>query len=155
MTYEMYRSVFLISLIACGVMAVVSVLLFFVLQIPKVVGDLSGSTAKKAIQDIRKQTEGGGERRYQSKQPAQGQSTGNPPKTYTAPAAAPPTGTTGITERISQQQEPAAHGGEETTLLSQDSMETVPLSPENDGQFAIEYEITYIHSNEVIPREAR
>lgn len=53
MTYEIYRYIFIGAAIACGIMLAVTVLLFFVLKIPAVIGDLSGRTARKAIADIR------------------------------------------------------------------------------------------------------
>ena len=55
MTYEMYRMIFQIAGGLSIGLLVVSVILFFVLKIPRVIGDLSGRTARKAIEDIRKQ----------------------------------------------------------------------------------------------------
>ena len=52
MTYEMYRYIFVIAAVLCGVMFGVSVLLFFLLKIPAVIGNLSGSTARKSIRTI-------------------------------------------------------------------------------------------------------
>ena len=62
MTYEMYRYVFIIGAIMAGVMLAVSVLLFFVLKIPTVIGDLNGTNARKGIESIRSkaQTSSGG-----------------------------------------------------------------------------------------------
>ena len=57
MTYEMYRYVFLGGAIASGLMFAVSIVLFFTLKIPKVISDLTGRTARKAIEDIRLQNE--------------------------------------------------------------------------------------------------
>lgn len=53
MTYEIYRYIFIGAAIAAGVMLAVTLILFFVLKIPGVIGDLSGRTARKAIADIR------------------------------------------------------------------------------------------------------
>lgn len=66
MTYETYRYIFLGGLIAAAIFLVISVVLFFVLNIPKVVSDLSGRTARKAIESIRKQNEQTGNKVYQS-----------------------------------------------------------------------------------------
>ena len=52
MTYETYRYIFVIAAVLCGVMFGVSVLLFFLLKIPAVIGNLSGSTARKSIRTI-------------------------------------------------------------------------------------------------------
>lgn len=66
MTYETYRYIFLGGLIAAAIFLAISVVLFFVLNIPKVVSDLSGRTARKAIESIRKQNEESGNKVYQS-----------------------------------------------------------------------------------------
>lgn len=57
MTYEMYHSVFIGAAICCGIMLAVTIVLFFWLKIPKLIGNLSGITARKAIESIRKQNE--------------------------------------------------------------------------------------------------
>ena len=53
MTYEMYRNVFMICAAAGAVMAFISVLLFVFLRIPSVIGDLTGITARRGIEQIR------------------------------------------------------------------------------------------------------
>lgn len=62
MSYEMYRYIFLGALIACGIFFVIAVILFFTLNIPKVISDLTGRTARKAIENIRMQNEQSGDR---------------------------------------------------------------------------------------------
>ena len=57
MTYEIYRYIFLGGAILTGIMFVVSVLVFFFLNIPNVIGDLTGANARKAIEHIRNQKE--------------------------------------------------------------------------------------------------
>lgn len=66
MSYDQYRYIFIIALILCGIMFAVSLILFFYLNIAKVIGDLSGSNAKKAIDDIRSQNEKTGYKTYKS-----------------------------------------------------------------------------------------
>ena len=66
MTYETYRYIFLGALIACGIFFVIAVVLFFTLKIPKVISDLTGRTARKAIENIRMQNEQSGNKTYQS-----------------------------------------------------------------------------------------
>lgn len=66
MTYEMYRSVFVIAAVAAGVMAVISIFLFFWLKIPAVIGDLSGATARKGIEAIRSGNAKSGNKKYGS-----------------------------------------------------------------------------------------
>lgn len=66
MSYDQYRYIFIIALVLCGIMFVVSIILFFYLNIAKVIGDLSGASAKKAIDDIRSQNEKTGYKTYKS-----------------------------------------------------------------------------------------
>lgn len=68
MTYEIYRYIFIIAAILCGVTLIVTAILFFLLNIPKVIGDLSGATAKKAIKEIREQNEKTGDKAYKVSQ---------------------------------------------------------------------------------------
>ncbi len=56
MTYEVYRSIFIGTGILAGMMFLVSVLLFFFLRIPKVIGELTGVTARKGVRNIRART---------------------------------------------------------------------------------------------------
>ena len=64
MTYEIYRVIFYIASGLGVVFLVVSMLLFWLFKIPKVISDLSGRTAKKAIENIRKQNVESGDNRY-------------------------------------------------------------------------------------------
>lgn len=66
MTYDNYRLIFIVGAIACGIMVVVSIILFIALKIPNIIGDLSGRNAKKAIENIRKQNENSGGKGYRS-----------------------------------------------------------------------------------------
>ena len=52
MTVEMLNTLSMAAFIASAVVFLVAVALFFLLDIPKVVGELSGRTAKKSIQQI-------------------------------------------------------------------------------------------------------
>lgn len=172
MTYEIYRYIFLGGAIACGIMVVVSVILFFVLQIPKVIGDLTGRNAKKAIENIRKQNEASGDKKYQSsavnlergKLTDRISQSGRVVSRNDTPFGTVGTGV--ITEKISTQHLPPEDPlGEtavlpqsnETTILSVEMGQTAQLQnqPANTGNpvqnvFEIEFEITYIHTNEVI-----
>ena len=164
MTYEMYRYVFLGAVIACGVFFAVSIVLFFVLRIPKVISDLTGRTARKAIESIRLQNEQSGNKTYQSSAVnlERGKLTDKISKSgRLVPREETPFGTGMITEKISTQQLDVEESVEETTLLnvteettvlSGDSGETTVLnSYEQSGQvFVVEYEITFIHTDDVI-----
>ena len=62
--YQIFQYVSLGCAIACGVFLVIAVILFFTLRIPKVISDLSGRTARRAIEDIRRRNTEGGEQNY-------------------------------------------------------------------------------------------
>lgn len=66
MTYEVYHYLSIGAAVACGLMIALSVVLFFVLKIPKVISDLSGRTARRAIEDIRRQNETSGDKSHRS-----------------------------------------------------------------------------------------
>lgn len=179
MTYEIYRYIFIGGAILAGVMLGVTVLMFFVLKIPKVIGDLTGSNARKAIANIRSQNEGSGDKAYQTSRAnrERGKLTDkispsgrviNAPSYFSPGAMA--------TAKISTQQlTPSDTAETETTLLTQPAAadETMVLSQTAADEttvlaqtaanettvlnaapyqttFVIEYEITYIHTDEVI-----
>lgn len=68
MTVEMLNTLSFSAFIASGVMFLIAVALFFLLDIPKVVGEVSGKTARKSIQQIQKHNEGDSERILHSSQ---------------------------------------------------------------------------------------
>ena len=53
MTYDAYRIVFYAGIVLAVIFLLLAFLLFFVLNIPAVIGDLTGSTQRKAIESIR------------------------------------------------------------------------------------------------------
>lgn len=57
MTIELLQLLSLISYILAGVLFLLSIALFFLLEIPKVIGILTGVTEKKSIESIRRQNE--------------------------------------------------------------------------------------------------
>ena len=170
MTYEMYRYIFLGALAACGLFFVIATVLFFTMNIPKVISDLTGRTARKAIENIRMQNEQSGDKSYQSSAVnlERGKSTDKISKSgRLTPREATPFGTGVITEKISTMklEQPAGEtevlSAEETSVLNAGAGETMVLSPADSGQanvpeehhphiFAVEYEITFIHTSEVI-----
>lgn len=169
MTYEMYRYVFLGGAIASGIMFAVSIVLFFTLKIPKVISDLTGRTARRAIEDIRLQNERSGDKTYKSSAVnlQRGKLTDKiSPSGRLMRREASPFGTGVITEKISTQRLAPGEGPDETTVLAPANETTVldagygettvlqvdaaaSAAPMVQG-FEIEYEITYIHTNEVI-----
>ena len=183
MSYEMYRYIFLGALIACGVFFTIAVILFFVLKIPKVVSDLTGRTARKAIENIRMQNEQTGDKSYQSSAVnlERGKITDKISQSGRLVARdATPFGTGVITEKISTMKlQPAGETdvlavAEETSVLASPAGETEVLGAPMAGEtevlgtptfgetevlapaeqpaqaFTVEYEITFIHTSEVI-----
>lgn len=173
MSYEMYRYIFLGALIACCVFFVIAVVLFFTLKIPKVINDLTGRTARKAIENIRMQNEQSGDKAYQSSAVnlERGKLTDKISKSgRLMPRGATPFGTGVITEKISaiELEQPAGETavldqsiGEtdvlapatgETEVLAPAAGETEILAPAQQPAqaFTVEYEITFIHTSEVI-----
>lgn len=173
MSYEMYRYIFLGALIACGVFFIIAVVLFFTLNIPKVISDLTGRTARKAIENIRMQNEQSGDKTYQSSAVnlERGKLTDKISRSgRLMPRAGTPFGTGVITEKIStaELEQPVGEtdvldqpAGEtdvltsiagETDVLAPAAGETEVLTPVNQPVqvFTIEYEITFIHTDEVI-----
>lgn len=57
MSIELLQTLSLASFIAAGVFLAAAIIIFFTLRIPGVIGDVSGATARKAIEDIRQQNE--------------------------------------------------------------------------------------------------
>ena len=124
MTYEMYRYVFLGGAVACGLLFVISAVLFFALRIPKVVSDLTGRTARKAIENIRLQNEQSGDKTYQSSAVnlERGKLTDKISQSgRLVPRDETPFGTGVITEKIGTQQLVEAAAADQTTLLQDET----------------------------------
>ena len=159
---SIYRVIFVVALVLAILFLIASVLIFFLLKIKDVIGDLSGATAKKAIEDIR---------------------SGNAPassKKRAKPAMAGEiTGSRSQTERMSVQQQfdnleasaandPHDNYAAETSVLVPLDSETTVLGgepeakadgpeeitqlphPEQVEGINVLVDITYVHSHEVI-----
>lgn len=182
MTYEIYRYIFLGGAILAGLMLVVSVLVFFLLKIPTVIGDLTGANARKAIENIRNHNESTGDKTYRTSQvnkdrgkltdkiSPSGRIIKNPSASLHGAMGTEKIGTQRLhpemvaeetavlSGELTQSSETTVLTGEltqspETTVLSQENYanETDVLSAQNlVNAFVIEYEITYIHTDEVI-----
>lgn len=182
MTYEIYRYIFLGGAILAGIMLVVSVLVFFLLKIPNVIGDLTGANARKAIENIRNQNETSGNKTYRTSQVNQERGKITDKISQSGKLIKSPSHSLHgamNTEKIGTQKlqndaganettvlgAPIASGnettvlgtpmtsGNETTVLRHEPVgnETTVLSaPSFDSAFVVEYEITYIHTDEVI-----
>lgn len=160
MSYEIYRYIFYGGAILAGVMLVATVILFFVYKIPTVIGDLTGANARKAIENIRNQNESSGDKLYKTSQVNRERGKLTDKISPSGSLMKEPSGHFAgamATEKISTQELPP----EETTVLDV-SNETTMLDNAGAGEttvleavdvpvtFQIEYEITFIHTNEVI-----
>ncbi len=171
MTYEVYYYIFLGSAILSAIMFVVSVILFFALKIPTVIGDLTGANARKAIENIRSQNESSGNKTYQSstvnrergkltdKISPSGRLIKDPSHSIHGAMATAKIGTQKLTPEDLGGGETMVltaelTGAGETTLLSEQAStapETSVLAQPNAmAAFTVEYEIMLIHTNEVI-----
>lgn len=176
MSYETLQNIYMVTGIASLVMAVLSVALFFLLGIPDVIGFLTGKTRRKGIDEIREQSASGGRQRTASAgKKAKGKKAANAP-VRSAPAAVPvqpvqtaPVYVAADTMYMNQNNQTTVlpGAGNQTTVLPGAENQTTVLSgvpvaapvqqpvaafaPQYPDQpFEIEFEITYIHSNEVI-----
>ncbi len=188
MSYDVYRYIFIGAAILFGAMLLVAILLFFLLKIPKIISDLTGATARKAIKNIREQNEENNGVTYAGstynaargkvtdrmtqtgsvmRTPSLGNMNMNTAKIATQPMGVPQGGneTTLLEQPAGNEttllQQPV---GNETTVLdsfnttqalpAQQSGETTVLGEENSTAFSVEYEIIYVHTQEVIGTEA-
>jgi len=174
MTYDIYRYIFIGAAILCGIMLVVSILLFIFLKIPKVISDLTGATARKAIKNIREQNEASGDKGYKVSafNEARGKLTDKispsgkivqQPHVQMRGVDTTKIGTQELQVDETASQTTVLEAYNETSVLESTAGETSVLSetaslgetsvlnePIGDTTFAVEYEITYIHTNEII-----
>lgn len=173
MTYDIYRYIFFGGAGLAVLSLVIAVILFFVLKIPSVVGDLTGATARKAIENIRNQNESSGDKTYKSsavnrergkltdKITATGSLVKNPTDVMGGAMATTKIGTQQLTAEAKQSYETSLleeNASSETTLLSSDGagvttildQSSVEQSIDPSATFVIEYEITFIHTDELI-----
>lgn len=158
MSYEMYRYIFFAALIASGIFFVIAVILFFTLKIPNIISDLTGRTARRAIENIRMQNEQSGDKSYQSSAVnlERGKLTDKISRSgRLMPKDDTPFGTGVITQKIATVNLETVGETDVLTVMDENcdlSGETEVLSPAEQPvqTFAVEYEITFIHTREVI-----
>lgn len=157
MSYEVYRYIFIGALVLSIVMLATTVLLFFLLNIRAAIGDITGSSKRKAIENIHNKAAASTEKKKAGKFDYESQTT-------SAKLAAD----SAETSKISPQDRYDSLGASETTTLNAApaSETTVPSTAAvqteeppiaeyepavvEDPDFWIEVDITYVHSNEVI-----
>ena len=64
MSIELLETLSLVSYVMAAILGVVAIILFFILEIPKLYGDVSGRTARKAIENIRLENTNTGNKAY-------------------------------------------------------------------------------------------
>lgn len=123
MTYEQYQLMFYIALAACIILFLLTVILFFVLRIPKVFGDITGLSRKRAIKNINEQSEKAKMSHGSTEKTDRISPSGRIISDYT--------GNTVITEKIETAR---IAGSEETTVLSGNVGETTVLDSAGAGE---------------------
>ena len=159
MTYEIYRYIFMICAVLSVLMLVIAVILFVVFKIPVVIGDITGANARKAIENIRNQNAASGEKLYKSSAVNRERGKLTDKISQSGTLMKNPTDLLGgamatsklETQQLQQEAQEAYSSAAETSLLSEEmfvSNETSVLA--QTTVFVIEFDITYIHTDEVI-----
>lgn len=187
LTYDQFRLIFLVGAGLAILFLLVTVILFFALRIPSVIGDLSGATARKAIENIRNQNESTGDKVYKTspvnrergkltdKISSSGRLLRDPSHSLYGAMATEKIGTQNLDPNAASNETTVLDnaGSNETTVLidmpagnetgrlsmgmptSDETSKLTVDTPNAYGTqgasiFEIEYEITLIHTNEVI-----
>lgn len=176
MTYEICRYIFFSGMILSALSLIATIVLFFLLKIPNVIGDLTGANARKAIESIRNQNEQTGTKTYApsavnrergkitEKMTLSGQLIRHPSAGIGGHHTAKISTQELDTEMLPAEETTVLTAGEttvleETTVLQEPAGETTVLDQSFAPQaapvvqqavFAVDFEITYIHTNEVI-----
>lgn len=137
MTYEVFRYIYYGGMFCAIAFLLVTVILFFALKIPQVIGDLTGATARRAIEDIRNKNEATGEKAYKSSavNKERGRLTD---KISQSGRLIPQEGRGGMTgamstEKISTQK----LASDETAVLSSSNETTLLYSPSNGNEATV------------------
>lgn len=174
LSIELLKTISLALFILSAVMFLVAVSLFFLLNVPKLVGDITGSTARKAIESIRKQNEESGDKAYKPSPVnlARGKTTEKISSSGQLVKNSPNLGVSVGTEQLSKTPDPppapprkkekgnaaapavSTPVSNETMILSdvlppQTAGETVLLS-EIAATFSVDFQLGYMASSEVI-----
>ena len=159
MTYETYRLIFQGGAILAAVMLIISVILFFSFDVIRIIGDVSGYNARKEVERIRDQNKNSGVKTYKSSavNKERGRITDKITQSGEVISSAPEKhggamSTSRLDKPKSEETEVSTMG--ETTILSQNMIPpqetTVLTSDLYYAGFAVEREITFIHTDEVI-----
>lgn len=126
MTIELLQTLSIVAFVLAGVLFLVAVALLFLLEVPKLFGEISGSTAKKAIENIRRQNANDG-KNMAVPRPAKPVKTKNTEKPSSSTGRI--TSKLGKTGRTSQTPVSAPAQPAETSVLQPTASETTVLQP--------------------------
>ncbi|MBQ7432172.1 MAG: hypothetical protein IJV50_01690 [Lachnospiraceae bacterium] len=135
MTYDVFRMIFMISAIAAGAFFGISILLFFVLRIPEVISYLTGKTRQKGIEEIIKSGKSNAAVKRQEKEEN---------------SVSVPSQNNGTKQNALQIDDLSKQGADTVELPTAELQPGISNMHGDAKVFAIEYEITYIHTEEQI-----
>jgi hypothetical protein len=170
MSVELLNTLSLAAYIIAGVFLLVAVALFFLLDVPKLIGDISGFSAKKAIKAIRQKNENSGEKAYKPSpvNVARGKTTdeispsGKPQRKTSGTDGGVQTGKLSTAELLKAAQKTAfSNTGNETTPLNQGQSGIATLTAGAESgtvqrrtsdvtQVTVDVEMEFIGSSELI-----
>ena len=169
MTYDIYNYIFIGALVLSIVMLIATVLIFFLLNIKNAIGEISGSNKRKAIENIHNNVSVETKKKtvkkvdYDKQTPSAKLAIETVETAKISPQDRYDSFEAGATTNL--QSEPSsettvlnAPQSSETTVLSdikpeaeqQEPVYEPVLTADEDPDFNIEIDITYVHSNEVI-----
>ena len=179
MTVDLLQNISLVSYILAAVLFIIAAALFFLLKVPKLVGELTGITAKRAIEAIKERSENG-ENVYKSsafksagrsiteKIPSAGGFEGSAlmykgklvvTEKLSTEELMPKSSETAVLHSGQNETTVLANGYDETTVLTNGQNETEVLAEgntaahsaiNNNDDFYIEVEIGFTESSEII-----
>ena len=152
MTVEMLQALSTVAYVIGGLFLLVAVALFFLLEIPKVFGSVTGKTARKAIESIRQQNVSADTQVYKSASVVKPQSKksvsqANRLKNSTASAQKP------LIQSSPQARETTIlnAAASETTMLVPPPVTVMPTSSAHmEAEWTIESEMCFVGSEEVV-----
>lgn len=137
MTFQTYELITYVAFVLAALCFIISVILFTAYNIPSVVNDITGKTARKSIENIRRNNEESGNKAFK-------------PSSVNIERGK-------LTEKISEANHfeknittPLGIGVGTSRLADENNNETTVLNTSNVSELSIEVELTFIHTNEII-----
>ena len=150
MAVETLQTMSLVAFIAAGILFLIAVACFFLFNIPKIIGEVTGSTARKAIENIRKQNEQSGNKAYRPSpvNAARGKITDRITPSGNLEKRADNQGISVGTAKLSAENDQLATT--ETTILNASEQEYDRTETTILNNVTVEYEIGFAGSSEII-----